>query len=90
MTEEALAVAAHCALTATSFRSGVLRAVNHGGDSTGAICGNLLGAALGASAIETDLLSGLEGRDVLTQVADDLAAVFGDGRAPAADRYPVG
>lgn len=72
--EEALAIAVYCALTAPDFRSGVLLAVNHGGDSdsTGAICGNLLGAALGASAIGPGLLSGLEGRDVIEQTADSL------------------
>ena len=90
--EEALAIAVHCALTAADFRSGVLAAVNHGGDSdsTGAICGNLLGASLGAEAIDGDLLGGLEGRDVITQVADDLHAVFAGGQAPDADRYPSG
>ena len=57
--EEALAIAVHCALTPADFRSGVLHAVNHGGDSdsTGAICGNLLGASLGAEAIDGDLLA---------------------------------
>jgi ADP-ribosylglycohydrolase len=89
--EEALAIAAHCALTATSFRSGVLHAVNHGGDSdsTGAICGNLLGAALGAGAIDADLLDGLEGCDVITQVADDLHDVFTQGQPPSRQRYPA-
>jgi ADP-ribosylglycohydrolase len=88
--EEALAIATHCALTATSFRSGVLHAVNHGGDSdsTSAICGNLLGAALGAGAIDSDLIEGLEGRDVITQVADDLYDVFAAGQPPSAERYP--
>ena len=90
--EEALAIAVHCALTAADFRSGVLAAVNHGGDSdsTGAICGSLLGASLGAGAIDSDLLAGLEGRDVITQVADDLYAVFACGLAPDAVRYPPG
>jgi ADP-ribosylglycohydrolase len=90
--EEALAIAVHCALTASDFRSGVLAAVNHGGDSdsTGAICGNLLGASLGAAAIDSDLLGGLEGRDVITQLADDLHAVFACGQGPDADRYPDG
>lgn len=89
--EEALAIATHCALTATSFRSGVMHAVNHSGDSdsTGAICGNLLGAALGAAAIDDDLLSGLEGCDVITQVADDLHDVFVLGQPPSAQRYPA-
>jgi ADP-ribosylglycohydrolase len=89
--EEALAIAVHCALAADGFRSGVLHAVNHGGDSdsTGAICGNLLGAALGAGAIDDDLLAGLEGRDVITQVADDLHDVFVLGQPSPAQRYPA-
>jgi ADP-ribosylglycohydrolase len=89
--EEALAIAVHCALTASDFRTGVLHAVNHSGDSdsTGAICGNLLGATLGAGAIDADLLAGLEGADVITQVADDLYGVFVDGRQPDTGRYPA-
>jgi ADP-ribosyl-[dinitrogen reductase] hydrolase len=90
--EEALAIATHCALTASDFRSGVLLAVNHGGDSdsTGAICGNLLGAGLGEDAIDGDLLDGLEGRDTIAQVADDLYDVFAEGKLPPAQRYPAG
>jgi ADP-ribosylglycohydrolase len=90
--EEALAIAVYCALTAPGFRSGVLLAVNHGGDSdsTGAICGNLLGASLGAGAIDADLLDGLEGREVITQVADDLYDTFADGQEPSGQRYPSG
>lgn len=89
--EEALAVAVYCALSAADFRSGVLLAVNHGGnsDSTGAICGNLLGARLGAGAIDSGLLDGLEGRKVITQVADDLYDVFARGREPSRQRYPA-
>jgi ADP-ribosyl-[dinitrogen reductase] hydrolase len=89
--EEALAIATHCALTAGSFRSGVLHAVNHDGDSdsTGAICGNLLGAALGAAAIDGDLLAQLEGGDVIIQVADDLHDVFAGGQSPDSHRYPA-
>jgi ADP-ribosyl-[dinitrogen reductase] hydrolase len=89
--EEALAIAVHCALSASDFRSGVLHAVNHGGDSdsTGAICGNLLGASLGAGAIDADLLAGLEGAGVIGQVADDLYDVFAAGQPPEADRYPA-
>jgi len=88
--EEALAIATHCALTATSFRTGVLHAVNHGGDSdsTGAICGNLLGTSLGVEAIDCDLLAELEGRETITQVADDLYDVFAAGQPPPVQRYP--
>ena len=90
--EEALAIATHCALTADTLRSGVLHAVNHDGDSdsTGAICGNLLGAALGAAAIDGDLLRQLEGDDVIIQVADDLHDVFVSGQSPDSQRYPAG
>jgi len=89
--EEALAIAAHCALTASDFRSGVLLAVNHGedSDSTGAICGNLLGASFGEDAIDGDLSDRLEGRDSIAQVADDLYDVFAEGKPPPARRYPA-
>jgi ADP-ribosylglycohydrolase len=89
--EEALAIATHCALTADSFRHGLLHAVNHDGDSdsTGAICGNLLGAAFGAGAFDGDLLAQLEGGEVIIQVADDLHDVFVGGQSPDSQRYPV-
>jgi len=89
--DEALAMAVYCALPATSFRPAILLAANHGGDSdsTAAICGNLLGAALGAGAIDADLLDELEGREVIEQVADDLYDVFAGGQVPAAARYPA-
>jgi ADP-ribosylglycohydrolase len=79
---------AHCA----QLRSGVLHAVNHSGDSdsTGAICGNLLGTALSAAAIDRDLVEGLEGSAIISQVADDLHDVFGLGQPPSAQRYPAG
>jgi ADP-ribosylglycohydrolase len=89
--EEALAIATHCALTADSFRHGALHAVNHDGDSdsTGAICGNLLGAAFGAGAIDGDLIAQLEGGDVIVHVADDLHDVFVGGQSPDSLRYPA-
>ncbi len=70
----------------------LVRAVNHGGDSdsTGAICGNLLGTALGAAAIDHDLVEGLEGSSIISQVADDLHDVFALGQPPSAQRYPAG
>ena len=73
--EEALAIAAYCALVyADDFEGGVRLAVNHGGDSdsTGAITGNLLGAALGRGAIPQRWLDALELRDVIERLADDL------------------
>jgi hypothetical protein len=54
-------------------------AVNHDGDSdsTAAIAGNLLGAALGVEAIPQRWLSALEARRVIAEVADDLATFPG-------------
>ncbi len=72
--EEALAIGIYCALVAKDFEDGIVLAVNHGGDSdsTGAIAGNLLGAALGLDAIPERWRSPLELVDVIEQVADDL------------------
>ncbi|MFC1657425.1 ADP-ribosylglycohydrolase family protein [Candidatus Moduliflexota bacterium] len=77
--EEALAMSIYCALSAEDFESGVVLAVNHGGDSdsTGAITGNILGAAMGVEAIPGRWLRDLELADVISAVADDLA-VFPD------------
>lgn len=52
--EEALAIALFCALRhRDDFAAAIRAAVNHKGDSdsTGAICGNILGAFLGAEAV---------------------------------------
>jgi ADP-ribosylglycohydrolase len=89
--EEALGIAAYCALAGDDFRSAVLLAVNHDGDSdsTGAICGNLVGAALGAEGIDPVFTGDLEGRDVIVQAADDLYEVFIERRRIAGDRYPA-
>ena len=54
---------------------GIVLAVNHSGDSdsTGAICGNLLGAMYGQTAIPPRWLAPLELRNVIEEMADDLA-----------------
>ena len=72
--EEALAISMYCALVAKDFEHGVALAVNHGGDSdsTGAITGNLLGAILGVEAIPDRWLTGVELREVIEAMADDL------------------
>ncbi|MGV9533224.1 ADP-ribosylglycohydrolase family protein [Streptosporangium sandarakinum] len=84
--EEALAIAVYCALSHPEpgdLRRALLLAVNHSGDSdsTGAVCGNLLGALHGEAALPADWLAGLEGRDTVMELADDFAARFGDGTA---------
>jgi ADP-ribosylglycohydrolase len=57
--EEALAVGLYCALAAPDMRSALRLAVTHSGDSdsTGSICGNLLGARDGERAIPADWLA---------------------------------
>jgi ADP-ribosylglycohydrolase len=53
-------------------------AVSHSGDSdsTGAICGNILGALHGESALPVELLFELEGRGTLLELADDFINEF--------------
>jgi ADP-ribosylglycohydrolase len=73
--EEALAIGVFCALAAPDLESAQLLAVNHGGDSdsTGAIAGNLLGAALGEAAIPERWLAVLELRGEVERMAGELA-----------------
>ena len=90
--EEALAIALYCALTAADFRHGVLAAVNHSGDSdsTGSMCGNLLGAGLGVDAVPAGWVDGLAEGAIVGQVASDLVEHFADGRSlHDIDRYPT-
>lgn len=72
--EEALSIALYCALAAPDSRTALLLAVNHSGDSdsTGAICGNIVGALRGADAIPARWREELELREVIEQVARDL------------------
>jgi len=75
--EETLAIALYCALKYEGdFEKGITAAVNHGGDSdsTGAVAGNLLGAALGRRAIPGKYLEGLELSDLVLTMAGDLYA----------------
>lgn len=88
--EEALAISLYCAMVAKDFDDGIVLAVNHSGDSdsTGAITGNLLGAAWGTEAIAARWLEPLELREEIEQLADDLlAARLGDPIDEA--RYPA-
>ncbi len=73
--EEALAIAVYCALKHTdSFEDAVVAAVNHSGDSdsTGAICGNIMGLIHGFDAIPDYFKEHLELLPVLEEVATDL------------------
>lgn len=88
--EEALAIAIFCALTATDFRSGVLAAVNHGGDSdsTGAITGNILGTLLGVDAIPAEWVQQVEAADIAETLARDLLEIS-TYHGPIQDGYRI-
>ena len=73
--EEALAIALYCAFKHfDSFEDAMIASVNHGGDSdsTGAVTGNILGAAIGYEAIPQFYKDDLEMHDLILHMADDL------------------
>jgi ADP-ribosylglycohydrolase len=90
--EEALAIAVYAALAfpgAGQARDALLLAVNHSGDSdsTGSICGNLVGAWHGREALPEDWLTAVEGRAAIEQLAADFAVIgWPDWRRSTADR----
>lgn len=72
---DALAIAVYCAVKyPEDFDRAMIAAVNHDGDSdsTGAIAGNILGAKLGIQGIPEKYLEGLELKELLMEMADDL------------------
>ncbi|MEU1373256.1 ADP-ribosylglycohydrolase family protein [Streptomyces triculaminicus] len=95
--EEALAIAVYAALARTdSVAEALLLSVNHSGDSdsTGSLCGNLLGALHGEAALPAAWLAATEGRAVIAELADDFALQFhgptppyGESALPR-ERYP--
>lgn len=73
--DEALAIALFCCLRHfDSFEDALIASVNHGGDSdsTGAVTGNILGAAVGYDAIPQFFKEDLEMHDLILHMADDL------------------
>ncbi|SEL57759.1 ADP-ribosylglycohydrolase family protein [Streptacidiphilus jiangxiensis] len=76
--EECLAIGVHGLLAAaeTGPRRALTLSVTHSGDSdsTGSVCGNLLGAAYGAAALPQDWLDQIEGTETLLRIADLLVA----------------
>ena len=81
--EEALAVALYCALKfPDDWRAGVLAAVNHSGDSdsTGSICGSILGAKLGLSAIPAKWVRDVENATGIMKVSNDLYLALQKGQ----------
>jgi ADP-ribosylglycohydrolase len=79
--EECLAIAVHVLLAAVAVgpRRALTLSVTHSGDSdsTGAVCGNLVGAAFGAAALPADWLDQIEGRETLLRVSDELLLASG-------------
>ncbi|SDD66309.1 ADP-ribosylglycohydrolase family protein [Glycomyces harbinensis] len=75
--EEALAIAVYCLLGTDDVRAGLIASVNHSGDSdsTGAILGNLYGAAYGHGALPPEWARQVEGREVIVALADLLGPV---------------
>lgn len=73
--EEALAIAVYAGMChADDFSAAIRLAVNHDGDSdsTGSICGNIVGALLGMSGIGQKWAEGLDMADLVLDVAKDL------------------
>ncbi|MGV9374855.1 ADP-ribosylglycohydrolase family protein [Nonomuraea sp. NPDC003707] len=72
--EEALAIGVYCALVEPSVERALLLSVNHSGDSdsTGSVCGNLLGALHGTGVLPAAWLRPLEGRDTIERLAAEL------------------
>ena len=87
--EETLAIAVYCALKyENDFDKGIRAAVNHNGDSdsTGAVCGNILGAYVGYDAIPQKYKDNLELRDVILEMADVLCdSILARGFDPHVD-----
>ena len=87
--EETLAVALYCALRyEDDFDRALIAAVNHSGDSdsTGAVTGNLVGARLGLAGIPAKYRERLELREVILELAEDLAAAGGEA-LPETERW---
>lgn len=72
---EALAIAVYSAVKhSDNFEAAIISSVNHSGDSdsTGAICGNIMGLLLGCDAIPAHYTKDLELIDVIVEIAEDL------------------
>lgn len=73
--EEALAIGLYCALKYfENFEEAIIASVNHIGDSdsTGAVTGNILGAAVGYEAIPQFYKDDLEMHDLILHMSDNL------------------
>ena len=92
--EEALAMAIYAALAypePSQVLDALALAVTHSGDSdsTGAICGNILGALHGETALPPKLAFEVEGRGTILTLADDFIYEFTAGGRLHGDYGPV-
>lgn len=80
--EEALGIAVYCAVYADTPNDALLMAVNHGGDSdsTGAVCGNLVGAMYGMNALRIKWITDVELSGYIRYTADELLKATHDRR----------
>jgi ADP-ribosylglycohydrolase len=91
--EEALGIGVYAALVRPrpeEFLDALALAVTHSGDSdsTGSICGNILGALHGETALPAELVFAVEGRGVILELADDFALEFTQGARLHDDYLP--
>ena len=95
--QEALAIALYSAFKyPDSFEDAVVSCVNHSGDSdsTGAICGNIMGCLLGRNAIPAHFTDKLELLDIIEEIANDLytgciISGFDRVQTPEMDRWEM-
>lgn len=73
--EETWAIALYCVLKhLDSFEDAVVASVNHDGDSdsTGSVCGNLMGVIVGYDGIPEKYKTNIELKNVILSIADDM------------------
>ena len=72
--EEALAIGLCCALAFQDAPAAILASINHSGDSdsTGIVCGSLVGVIAGADSLPGAWTDLLDVGDLVTQIADDM------------------
>ena len=78
--EETLAIAIWAALMyPNDLKQAIIASINHSGDSdsTGAVCGYIMGAALGEEAIPSSWLRNLELKDLICSQVEEMCTLFG-------------
>lgn len=76
--EETVAIALYCVKkNLNNFEQAIIDAVNHDGDSdsTGSVCGNIIGAIVGYDAIPDYYKHNVELENIILEIADDLNTI---------------